>query len=45
MQTFKHISTAANEAVEYIDKRRQGLERSLRFSHEKLNSRLLNGIP
>lgn len=33
MQKFQHISTATQQAVDYIKKRQSGKEKSLKVSH------------
>jgi hypothetical protein len=45
MQNIRHISTAADAALKFIKNRKEGKERSLKVSHTKLNSVLLDGIP
>lgn len=41
---FKHISTAAKEAVKYIEDRKEGLIQSLLTRHPKLNNTCMGGI-
>lgn len=41
---IKHISYGAKKAREYIEKRRNGEEKSLKTSFERLNRTFLNGI-
>lgn len=41
---YRHISHAANQALEYIDGRRKGTIKSLKTSHEKLNQQTLGGF-
>ena len=42
--TFRHISGAVNNSLEYIDGRRKGLIKSLKTSSPKLNWALLDGV-
>jgi len=41
---YKHISGAVKDTLSYIDRRRKGLEGSLKTSSKKLNSALLEGV-
>lgn len=41
---IKHISTATNEILGYMDKRRQGTEKSLRTRWNKLNDTTMGGL-
>lgn len=41
---YKHINSAINEALKYIEGRRDGSIKSLKIGSEKLNNSLLNGI-
>ncbi len=42
--TFKHISHATNEAIEYIDSRRKGTIKSLKTRWKKFNYTCMGGI-
>jgi Replicative DNA helicase len=42
--TFRHISTATDEIVEYIDNRRRGVNISLKTRWEKFNNTCMGGI-
>ena len=41
---YRHISHAAKQAANYIDGRRKGNIKSLKVSHDKLNTALLDGF-
>jgi hypothetical protein len=45
MQNIRHISSAVEKALEFIENRKNGKEKSLKTSHNKFNSILLDGIP
>lgn len=42
--TFRHISKAADEIVQYVDERRKGLTKSLKTKWDKLNNVTMGGI-
>lgn len=42
--TFKHISTAGNEILQYIDNRRKGITKSLKTRWSKFNNTCNGGI-
>lgn len=41
---FRHISSAADEIVKYIEERKQGLKKSLKTRWGKFNSMCMGGI-
>lgn len=40
----KHIATAVDEAIDYVNRRRKGEITSLKTSLPKFNASLLNGV-
>ena len=42
--TFKHISSATDEIIQYIDSRRKGIAKSLKTKWNKFNSICNGGI-
>jgi hypothetical protein len=42
--TFKHISSATDEIIQYIDNRRKGVSKSLKTKWDKFNNICNGGI-